>query len=112
MERLSDELASLFTSIWKLTALILLGIVGKFSYSYLTGKRITPVQAISTIGLAVFVGVIAGVLCRKMDFEEQAIWIVPIATLMSDKIIIAIMATDVKKMLHDWLKYWTNKLKS
>lgn len=111
MERAFDEIASIFNSAWKLFCLIMLGLIGKFSIDVITGRRITLLQAFASAGIAVFVGVVANFMCEYNELQRQSNFIVPVATLMSDKLITAIMALNVKKIVHEWLKYWVNKTK-
>lgn len=111
MEHFKEELAYFFTKAWLWCLYILLGLMAKYSYDIIRGRRITLWQALASAGLALFVGVLASLWCINHDMEREGMWIVPIATLMSEKIVMALFAIDWNNILSDWAKYWAEKFK-
>lgn len=75
------------------------------------GKKITLIQAFASAGIALFVGFVVSVICVQQDMEKQGMWIVPCATLISDKLVMAFIAFDWKGTLGDWVRYWADKIK-
>src|ERR1043165_1508292 len=82
-----EEIISFFTKWWVYLFYILIGIVGKFSWDISRKKRITFLGAVSTVGLSGFIGYISSVYCQNNSLDDKAAYIVPICTLLSDKII-------------------------
>jgi hypothetical protein len=89
---------------------ILIGIIGKFSHDLIMGKRLTWVQVFASIGIALFCGFLASVICMH-NFPDKAAYIVPIATLLSEKIVVAILAVDYKMIASEFANYWADKFK-
>lgn len=111
MDNLKQDLISYFYKWWALLLYIMIGLVGKFSYDVMKGKKISIGQAFSGIGLGLFCGFIASSICISNGWEKPAMVIVPMATLLSEKLTIAIFAIDWKKIAHDWAAYWADKWK-
>lgn len=109
MEKITHELWLFLTKISTLLALIFIGLIGKFSMMVLSGKKITFLQAVAASGSAFFIGVLSWQLCKVWGLQEKANFIVPFATLLSDKLIIIIFTFDwdkhLKKAMHDMLNY-------
>lgn len=84
-------------------ALILLGIIAKFSYDVSIKKKFTFVTVLSTIGIAIFVGYLAAALCVYKKWEKEGMMLVPVATIASEKIVAFIIA-NAHKWLAKWLK--------
>lgn len=110
MELLKEEIVAFFSKVWVWGLYILIGLIGKFSHDLIMRKRITWVQAFASIGIALFCGFIASVVCMN-NFPAQAAYIVPIVTLLSEKIIVAIFAVDYKALVAEMAQYWANKAK-
>lgn len=87
MPRIPEEIIAFFTKWWVYVFYVLIGIVGKFSWDISRKKRITFLSAISTVGISGFIGYISSVYCSNNQLENKAAYIVPICTLLSDKII-------------------------
>ncbi len=87
MSRIPEEIIAFFTKWWVYVLYVLIGIVGKFSWDISRKKRITFLSAISTVGISGFIGYISSVYCSNNHLENKAAYIVPICTLLSDKII-------------------------
>lgn len=111
MENVKEEVVYLFSKVWAWCLYVLLGLMAKYSYDIIRGRRITLWQALASAGLAFFVGFIASVWCISHDMEREGMWIVPIATLMSEKIIMAIFAIDWNNIFAEWARYWADKFK-
>lgn len=110
MELLKEEIVAFFSKVWVWGLYILIGLIGKFSHDLIMRKRITWVQAFASIGIALFCGFIASVICAN-NFPEQAAYIVPIATLLSEKFFVAIFAIDYKALAAEFAQYWADKAK-
>lgn len=87
MDNFIANIVSFFSKWYVYLFYILIGIVGKFSWDISKRKRITLLSAISTVGISGFVGYISCVYCSNNGLTNQAAYIVPICTLLSDKII-------------------------
>jgi hypothetical protein len=74
------------------------------------GKKLTWVQVFASIGIALFCGFIASVICMN-NFPDKAAYIVPIATLLSEKIVIALVSVDYKMIASEFANYWADKFK-
>lgn len=111
MDAIKEEIISLFSKIWVWILYVLVGLMAKYSYDIITGKRVSFIQALASAGAAIAIGVIASAICIYHNLENQGMFIVPGATILSDKIIIALMTVDVKSELSIWFKHWADKLK-
>lgn len=81
---------------------VLLGLIGMFSSDLLKNKKFTIWYIIGCTGVAVFVGYISGVWAFA-HCKEQAPIYVPVATLLSNNIISAILAINYPALLQkDW----------
>lgn len=110
MEFFKEEIVSFFSKIWVWLFYIFLGIIGKFSHDLIMKRKLTWVQAFASIGIALFCGFIASVVCAN-NFPEQAAYIVPIATLLSEKFFVAVFAIDYKALAAEFAQYWADKAK-
>lgn len=110
MEFLKEEIASFLSKAWVWCAYIIIGIVGKFSHDLIMGKKLTWLQVFASIGIALFTGFIASMICLH-NFPDKAAYIVPISTLLSEKIIIAVFSIDYKKIASDLVAYFADKIK-
>jgi uncharacterized membrane protein len=96
-----EELVAFFSKWWVYIVYIFIGIVGKFSWDISRRKRITWLGAISTVGISGFVGYISSVYCHNNSLDEKAAYIVPICTLLSDKILTYVVVRIKWKELKD-----------
>lgn len=110
MEIFKEEITAFFSKIWVWGVYILIGIIGKFSHDLIMGKRLSWLQIFASIGIALFCGFIASVICMN-NFPDKAAYIVPIATLLSEKIMVAILAIDYKMLAAEIAQYWVDKTK-
>lgn len=111
MDNIKGEIVTFFSKVWVWLLYILMGLMAKYSYDIIRGKRITLAQAFASAGIALFVGFIASVVCINNDMEREGMWIVPIATLLSEKIVMALFAINWNDLLADWARYWADKFK-
>ena len=72
---------------WVYFFYIVIGMIGKLSWDISRKRRITFLGMVSTVGLSGFVGYLSAVYCQNNDLEAKAGYIVPICTLLADKII-------------------------
>lgn len=105
MEHEKTELVTLVTKWYLWASYILLGVLGKISYDLVRGRKISLIQSLGSTGISIFVGVLASMWCVKHSPDNGA-FIVPVATLLSDKIFTALFAMDLKKISADILGYW------
>jgi hypothetical protein len=73
------------SSVWIIT--ILSGVIAKISFDVLGGRRLSFVQWCAVVGISVFGGYMMGTYCDSNGWEKQGRWMVPLATLFSEKII-------------------------
>lgn len=111
MENIKEEVLTFFSKIYVWLIYILVGLMAKYSYDIIKGKKISLAQALASAGIALFVGFIASVLCVNNDMEREGMWIVPIATLLSEKIVMALFAIDWRNIAKEWAEYWASKFK-
>ena len=100
MERVWNEFVNFLNKWWVYLFYILIGIVGKFSWDISRKKRMTFLGALSTVGISGFVGYVSSVYCQNKGMVEDAAYIVPICTLLSDKLL-SYMVFQVK-----WKVIW------
>ncbi len=85
-------------------ALIVLGLVGKFSYDLLTGKRFTMAYVFGSMGCAIVGGWVCGDYIMRY-WPHQATLFIPIATMISFNLISGVMAIDYKALMQqEWRK--------
>lgn len=69
----------------------LVGLVGKFSMDVIKGKKFTWGEAVAEGGIALFVGVISGLVCSKWHVDDSTTYLtIAIATYLSGKIALII----------------------
>jgi hypothetical protein len=98
MEQFKEEIIAGVSKIWVWLLYILMGLIAKYSYDIMRGKKITLLQAMASAGIALFVGFISSALCVQHDMEKEGMWIVPISTLLSEKLLMALFAIDWKRV--------------
>lgn len=110
MQQEKTELIALITKWYLWACYILLGVLGKMSYDLVRGRKISLMQSLGTTGISIFVGVLASMWCMKHTPDNGA-FIVPVATLLADKIVTALFAMDIKAIVNEIAKYWYDKTK-
>jgi hypothetical protein len=84
------------------------GVLGKISYEIYMQRTITIVQWCAIVGLSIFVGYLTSVICMENGWVTQSQYIVPIATLLGEKIVVYLFQNH-KKILTSFLTYITPK---
>lgn len=84
---LISEFAAFLAKSWMWIVTIFGGIVAKVSLDVLNGKKMTFVQRLAVIGISFFGGYLTAVYCDSNGLSEQGKWMVPLATLFSETII-------------------------
>lgn len=81
---------------------IILGLVGKFSYDLINNKKFTRYYLIGTTGLAIVGGYLSGIWVYE-NCPTKAPLFIPIATMLSNNIVSALMVIDYKALINkDW----------
>lgn len=105
-----DEIVTGLSKVWTWGLYILLGIMGKFSYDALSGRKMSFLLSLAIAGLSVFVGIIVALICIQYEMVKAGAIIVPIATLLSEKLVVALYAYDWKTFVADVLGWWKDRL--
>lgn len=111
MAEIKEEIMNFITKGWALLLYLFIGLIGKFSYDMASGKKMSWVQVLSSIGIGIFVGALTYTICIHQKMDKEASIIVPISTLLSEKIMVALFSIDYKKIAADMADYFSNKLK-
>lgn len=107
---LKDEFIQFVSKSWALFLYVIIGLIGKVSYDLLYGKKLTWIQVIGSVGLALFMGFLSAAICTRNGWEEHAKYVVPISTLLSEKIVVAIFSLDYKAIARDVVAFFSNRL--
>lgn len=105
MAKIFEEVVNFFSKWWVYLFYVLIGIVGKFSWDISRRKRITFLGAMSTVGISGFIGYISSVYCYNNGYTDKAAYIVPICTLLSDKILTYVVFRVKWKEIRDAFFY-------
>lgn len=104
MDHLKHELLILFDKLLAGFGLISLGVAGMIGSILVQKRKLTRLQWCGIILLAVFFGKMAYILCGSYGFSDGTkSWTVPLATLLAEKIIIALFHIDYKRIILDLL---------
>lgn len=101
MGDIKGELVNFFSKTWLWFIYIILGLMLKFSYNIISGKKITFMQAIASCICSIAIGALSSIWCIQSGREHMGTWIVPAATLLSDKFLTAAFSIDYKKILQE-----------
>lgn len=105
----------LFSKIGIWLLLIGLGMLGHFSTSLLLKKQLSLGQYLGSFGTSFFVGCLVAILCNNFGWIKVGQVVVPLSTLLSREIIIALFSINWRKnfqeMASDLFKRWSDKLK-
>lgn len=88
----------------------IVGIVGKWSYAQMTGKRMTILQYLGSAGAALYVGYVTSNWCLNHD-PSLTSFLVPVFVLGSDKLLVAAMALNWKKILDSLISIYKSDKK-
>ncbi len=85
-----------------------LGLLAKLSYDIYMNRTLSILQWLSIVGLSIFSGYLMSVFCVSKNMEKEAQYLVPIATLMGEKIVVYLFQNH-KKIITSFLTYITPK---
>jgi len=92
MESHQNELIEFITRAWAYIGSVMVGVIAKISTEVLMKRKLSFIQWLAIVGVSVFFGYLSAVWCDNRGWEEQAKYIVPLATLMGEKIMIYLSA--------------------
>jgi hypothetical protein len=92
MESPQHEIMEFITRAWAWIGSVMVGVIAKISTEVLMKRKLSFVQWLGIIGVSVFFGYLSAVWCDNKGWEEQGRYIVPLCTLMGEKITIYISA--------------------
>lgn len=92
MESPQNELIEFVTRAWAYIGSVMVGVIAKISTEVLMKRKLSFMQWLAIVGVSVFFGYLSAVWCDNRGWEEQAKYIVPLATLMGEKIMIYLSA--------------------
>lgn len=92
---------------------ITIGLLGKLSYEIYMKRTMNFLQWTAVVGMSVFTGYVTSVYCNAQGYEAQAQFIVPLATLMGEKLFIYLIENhkQLLDMLLSRFKSKTNETK-
>lgn len=108
MENPGNEVAEFISRSWAWAASICVGVVAKISTELLMKRKLTFMQWIAIVGVSVFFGYLASVWCGSSGWEVQGRYIVPLVTLMGEKIMIY-LTSNYRRILDNILSIFTKK---
>lgn len=91
MDVLSDFI-TLLTKGWVYIAGVAAGVVAKVSTELLMKRKLSFMQWLAIVGVSVFFGYLSAVWCDGNGWQTQGRYIVPLCTLMGEKIMIYLSA--------------------
>jgi hypothetical protein len=103
--REDEGLLSIFGKSAVLVCLILIGWIGKICHHLYMKRKLSWVWAIASLGMVFFVGVMTYFWSIR-HYPEETVYLVPMASLISDKIMLAFFSLDWKGFAHDVLKHF------
>jgi len=81
-----------FLKWWVVGSYIMMAIITKFSFDRSRGVRLSFWETLGGIGVAWCMGAWAAIICANREWNDQMYWVVPLATLLGDKIYLYIMS--------------------
>lgn len=108
-------LSKIATTIWLYVCLVFIGVVGMFGFNFYMNTKMTWQQRLGAFLIACFIGAVVSITCYINEWHKVGAILVPMTTLASKDITLGVMSYDwrggVKKVLREWLKSLSNKLK-
>lgn len=101
MADLKTDALIFLSKTWVWFLYIVLGLMLKFSYNIISGKKITFWHAVASCICSIAIGALSSIWCIQTNRESMGTWIVPAATLLSDKLLTAAFSIDYKKILQE-----------
>lgn len=111
MAEIKEEVLTALSKFWAYILWITLGLVGKFSFDIISGKKVTLLQALASTGLAIVVGLISAKICELNDWEKHKSIVICVSSLLSEKIILALFSINYKSIAHDIAAWFTRRLR-
>jgi hypothetical protein len=74
-------------SVGKWVVSIFIGVIAKISHVLTSKQKLTMLEWVAVVGLSIFVGYLSAVWCSTNNFVVQGYFIVPVATLLGEKIV-------------------------
>lgn len=78
---------------------IVVGLLAKISTEVLMKRKLSFLQWIAIVGISVSFGYVTSIFCHNNDLEKQGMYIVPMMTLMGEKVVI-FLAANYKRILN------------
>lgn len=110
MEKIWEEIGAFITKFWIFPFLILVGLLGKIGQLLQETDKPSFLKIVGSLLTAIFVGIVASIICVQNDAQDTSIWLVPIVTVTSEKIMALLMSVNYKKWLADKMKEISDKL--
>lgn len=88
MNHYTDQFLALIQEFWTYIISTAVGVIGKISYEIGMKRKMSLLQWFAIVGISIFTGYIVSVICVRYQLDEQAGFLVPIATLLGEKILI------------------------
>jgi hypothetical protein len=104
----NNETADFFTQCAAWIASIIVGILAKVSTEILMKRKLSFIQWLAIVGVSVFFGYLSAVWCDSSGWVEQGKYIVPLVTLMGEKIMIY-LTTNYRRIGDAILSIFTKK---
>lgn len=99
MEQFKAEVVALLSKFWVWFFGILIGVIGKICYEFMTGKKLTLLQVLATAGVSIAIGCMAALWCMYKGIDQlYGAFIVSCATWLGDKLAIAGMSINWNKI--------------
>ncbi len=95
-----NEIANFITKVWVWACFVGIGIIGKFGLYFQSGQKYSFWKLMGSTLIAGFVGYLASVYCmahypiKDGSFSKEGAFIVPIATLMSDRLMMVLVSVN------------------
>jgi len=105
---LINEFMTLLSKTWIWIVTIMGGIIAKISLDVLNGKQMTFIERVATIGISFFGGYLTAVYCESNNMNDQGKWMVQLATLFSETIIMWVVKNH-ERIFFQLLTVFTNK---
>lgn len=92
------------SGMWIVT--IVSGVVAKISLDVINGRKMTAVQRLAVTGISFFGGYLTAIYCTSNGMDEQGKWMVPLATLFSETVIMWVV-NNHKRIFFHLLSFFT-----
>lgn len=115
MEEVKNELWAALLKLWGSIStwflLIGLGLLGMIGHNLHTGKKMSFARYLGSIMVAIFVGILTSILCYVKQWDRLGTILVPVMTLVSEKVILAIYSFEWQNSIKEFIKGWISKWK-